>query len=147
MLLAPCLVEDRQGAVVLGSDSIDKGQCVWQCLVVHLLDWKAWSLTLVLQDNNIPVTIVDMSQTVAGMPFKMNSPRCLAIIIHVVPCSSGKTCHYSTQRTGVAVTKEQDPLVLLAELLLARVRESNTLVRTGTFFRVFFYGWAVCATV
>ena len=36
MLLAPCLVEDRQGAVVLGSDSIDKGQCVWQCLVVHL---------------------------------------------------------------------------------------------------------------
>ena len=36
MLLAPCLVEDRQGAVVLGSDSIDNGQCVWQCLVVHL---------------------------------------------------------------------------------------------------------------
>ena len=36
MLLAPCLVEDRQSTVVLCSDSIDKSQCVWQCLVVHL---------------------------------------------------------------------------------------------------------------
>jgi len=147
MLLAPCLVEDRQSTVVLCSDSIDKSQCVWQCLVVHHLLWKAWSLTLVLQDNNIPVPIVDMPQAVGGMPLKMNPPRSLAIIVDTVPCSCGQTRHHVTERTGVAVTKEQDLLVLLAELLLARVGESNTLVRTGTFFRVFLYGWAVSAAI
>jgi len=147
VLLAPCLVEDRQGAVVLCSDSVDKSQCVWQCLIVHLLLWKAWSLTLVLQNDNIPVTIVDMPQAVGGMPLKMNSSRSLAIIIHIVPGSCGQTRYHVTERTGVAVAKEQDLLVLLAELLLARVRESNTLVRTGTFFRVLLYGWAVSTAV
>jgi len=145
--LPPGLVEDRQSAIVLRSDSIYKCEGVWQGVVVNHIFWEAGSLALILQDHHVPVSVVNMSEAVGSVPFKVNSPRCLAVIVNSITSVLGKTRDHMTERTGVAVTKEQNPLIFLAELFLARVREANTLVRTGWLIWVLLNSWTILTAV
>jgi hypothetical protein len=133
---APSLEEDRQCADVGLSHCLHKCPDVRKDVVVHIPGTKAWSLTLILEDNHIPVSVPDPVQAVGGMPLQCLTSRRTSI------CGCRKAgalgdllnnkVHWFTTSGSVcvAVAKEKNVLVSAAVSGIAFLWESR--LRVGT---------------
>ena len=126
----PGLIEDRHGADVFRSDSVDESDGMRKGVVVHLAVWKAWLLALILHYDRIPVTAIDFPYAICCMVLKILSTRIDTLYIGIVPGSTRKVSHFLTEAIAVTVTKEENIFISSALTLLARIREArNTGVR------------------
>jgi len=129
--LAPGLEEDGQCADIGLSHCLHKDPDVRKDVVVHVPGTKAWSLTLILEDNRIPVSILDPVQAVVCMPLKRFTSRSTSIC----GCREASTlcellnkevhCIVTASAVGVAVAKEKNVFVGAAVSGIALLWESR----------------------
>jgi len=137
VLFAPCLEEDRQCTDIGLSHRLHKGPDVRKDVVVHISGTKARSLTLILEDDSIPVSVLDPVQAVGCVPLE-----CLASgRTSVCGCREAGAlgellnkevhCIAAASAVCVAVAKEENVLVGAAVSRIALLWESRIRVGTG----------------
>ena len=115
--LSPGLEEDRQCADIGLPHCLHKSQDVRDDVAVHIAGTKAWSLTLVLKHNSVPVPVLDPVEAVGCVPVERLPSWGAAF------CGGGEASAFSNlanhtvnsiAASGVAVAKEEDFLVGVA---------------------------------
>jgi len=131
--LSPGLEEDRQCADIGLPHCLHKSQDVRDDVAVHIAGTKAWSLTLVLKHNSVPVPVLDPVEAVGCVPVERLPSWGAAF------CGGGEASAFSNlanhivnsiATSGVAVAKEEDVLVGVAVSGGALFWESR--IRVGT---------------
>ena len=131
--LAPGLEEDGQCADIGLSHCLHKDPDIRKDVVVHVPGTKAWSLTLILEDNRIPVSILDPVQAVVCMPLKRFTSRSTSICGCREAGALGELlnkevhCIAAASAVCVAVAKEENVLVGAAVSRIALLWESRIL--------------------
>jgi len=115
--LSPGLEEDGQCADIGFPDCSHKNLDVRNDVAVHILGPKAWSLTLILEDNRVPVSAPNLANAVVGMVIECRSSRRIFICGCRESGSLGELLNQDVHTTAavcVAVAKEENVLVGVA---------------------------------
>merc|ERR1711936_497620 len=132
--LSPGLEEDRQCTDIGLPHCLHKSQDVRDDVAVHIAGTKAWSLTLVLKHNSVPVPVLDPVEAVGCVPVERLPSWGAAF------CGGGEASAFSNlanhtvnsiATSGVAVAKEEDFLVGVAVSGCALFWESRIRVGAG----------------
>jgi len=132
--LSPGLEEDRQCADIGLPDCSHENPDVREDVVVHIGWPKAWSLTLILEDNRVPVSVPNLVQAVLSVRIECRSSRRMAISGCRESGSLGKLLNHDIHTTAavcVAVAKEENVLVGAAVPGSALLWEWRLRVGTG----------------
>ena len=133
--LSPGLEEDRQGADIGIPHRLCKSQHVGNDVVVHILGTEAWPLALILENNRVPVSVLDPVQAVGCMPLECLTPRRTSFCGCGEACALGDHTNQEVQCNAasavcVAVAKEKNVLVGAVVSRLTLLRESRLLYDT-----------------